>query len=221
MEKGMARVVKVVKDNQDIATISFEGFDESFKSRRAGSFLSLKLMIDGQWSKAHPFTISCAPEDPILAATIKKAGPFTQRAHELQPGDEVMVAGPFGVFCKDIDTLDNIVLIAGGVGVTPFLSVLSHFRIAGLKKNVLLIWSNRTLDDTIALDELKEITRAIPLTVVHNLSREEAGADMGKYADQAYPGVKFEAGRCTKDILKKHMNLDGPSVFICGPPPMQ
>jgi ferredoxin-NADP reductase len=221
MEKGVATVVKVQQENQDITTIYFEGFDESFKTRRAGSFLSLKIMQNGQWSKPHPFTISCAPEDPRLMATIKRQGPFTQKVHELKPGDQVMLAGPYGVFCKDVDSLDNIAFIAGGVGITPFLSVLRHFRIAGIRKKVLLIWSNRTLDDALALDELKVLTGEIPLIVVHNLSREEPGAAMGKYEDKDFPGVKFEAGRCTRDVLRKHMDLAGPSVFICGPPPMQ
>jgi predicted ferric reductase len=221
MEKGLATVVKVERENLDIKSLTFEGFDDSFKNRRAGSFLSLKIMIEGQWSKPHPFTISCAPEDPLLRVTIKKLGPFTQKVHELVPGDQVMLAGPYGLFCKDIEALDNIVMIAGGVGITPFLSVLRHFRNAGIKKQVLLIWSNRTLDDALALDELKAMTREVTLRVVHSLSREETGADMGRYEDKAFPEVKYEAGRCTRDVMKKHMEPASPSVFLCGPPPMQ
>ncbi|HNY66708.1 MAG TPA: FAD/NAD-binding family oxidoreductase [Deltaproteobacteria bacterium] len=221
MEKGVATVVKVERENQEITSLTFDGFDESFKNRRAGSFLSLKIQIDGQWSKPHPFTISCAPEDPLLKVTIKKAGPFTQQVHQLQLGDQVILAGPFGLFCKDIETSDNIVMIAGGVGVTPFLSVLRHFRSAGIKKKALLIWSNRTLDDALALDELKAMTREFPLRVVHNLSRVEAGDQLDRYVDSDFPEVRYEAGRCTKDIMKKHMDLDAPAVFLCGPPPMQ
>jgi len=221
MEKGRARVVKVEQETGDIRSLTFEGFDEAFRNRSAGGFLSMKIMMDGQWSKPHPFTISCAPEDDLLRVTIKKAGPFTQKVHQLEPGEEAVLAGPFGLFCKGVDALDNIVMIAGGVGITPFLSVLRHFRRAGIKKRALLIWSNRTLDDAFALDELKEITRELPVKVVHNLSREEKGSDMGRFEDRGYPGVKYEAGRCTRDVLKKHLDPANVSAFLCGPPPMQ
>lgn len=221
MEKGSAKIVKVVKENQEIASVYMEGFDESFKNRRAGSFLSLKIMQDGEWSKPHPFTISCAPEDPQLRVTIKKLGEFTSAVHALNPGDEVKCAGPYGVFCKEVDAHDNIVMIAGGVGITPFLSVLRHFRNIKTKSKVLLIWSNKTLEDTFARDELKQITKEIPLRVVYNLSREPEGCDLEKYAEKDYPGVSYEPGRCTRDLIKKYMVSENPAMYLCGPPPMQ
>jgi predicted ferric reductase len=221
MEKGMAKVVRVEVENQDIMSLWFDGYDEAFRNRKAGSFLTLKIMQDGTWSKPHPFTISCAPEDPLLRVTIKKLGPFTTAVHALKPGDTVMLAGPYGLFCKEVDSLDSLVMIAGGVGITPFLSVLRHLRAVKSGKKALLIWSNRTLDDALALDELKEMTREIPLTVVHNLSREQAGADMSKYADKDFPGVKYEAGRCTRQVMEKYIDVRNSSMFLCGPPPMQ
>lgn len=221
MERETPRVVKVVKENQDISSVFIEGYAESFAKRQAGSFLTLKIMQNGEWSKPHPFTISCAPEDDLLRVTIKRQGEFTSRVHELEPGSPVLCAGPYGVFCKDIDSADDIVMIAGGVGITPFLSVLRHFRNTHARNRVVLAWSNKTLDDAFGLDELKEMTREIPLRVVHSLSREPEGADMSRYAEEPYPNVFYEPGRCTRDLLKKHLPASNPAAFVCGPPPMQ
>lgn len=222
MGNDAARVVKVVKENQDIASVYIEGFDEAFKKRRAGGFLTLKIQDGDGWSEAHPFTISCSPEDPQLRVTIKKLGAFTQKVHGLEPGAPVMVAGPYGLFCKDIDAQDNLVMIAGGVGITPFLSVLRHFRDIKAPNRVILIWSNKGLEDAFALDELKEMTRDINLKVIHNLSREPEGSDMARYGDKVFPHVVYESGRCTRNLMRKHIDFSPkPAIYLCGPPPMQ
>lgn len=221
MEKGAAKIVKVEKETCDITSLYFEAYDESFRKRRAGSFLTLKIRQNGEWSKPHPFTISCAPEDPLLRVTMKKLGSFTTAAHQLNPGDEVVCAGPYGLFCKDIDSHDPVIMIAGGVGITPFLSVLRHFRNIRSGNRVLLIWSNKTIEDAFALDELKQMTREIPLRVVHNLSRVEEGMDIAGYAEDDYPEVFYEPGRCTRDIIGKYLPPENPAMYLCGPPPMQ
>lgn len=222
MGNDAARIVKVVKENRDIASLYIEGFDESFKKRRAGGFLTLKIKQSEGWTEAHPFTISCAPEDPQLRVTIKRLGAFTEKAHSLEPGAQVMLAGPYGLFCKDIDAAGSIVMIAGGVGITPFLSVLRHFRNINAANRVLLIWSNKTIEDAFSLDELKEMTRDINLKIVHNLSREQEGADMTKYRDEAFPDVVHEPGRCTRNLMEKYIEISAnPAIFLCGPPPMQ
>lgn len=221
MSKDKARVVKKVQENRDITSLFIEGYGESFRKRRAGQFLTLKIMQDGQWSKPHPFTISCALEDPLLRVTIKKIGVFTSLIPELKEGDPVIVSGPYGAFCSHIDEHGEIVMIAGGVGITPFLSVLRHFRNIRARSRVVLLWSNRLLDDAFALEELGALSREIPLTVVHNLSREAPGADLSRYARQDLPAVFYEPGRCSRDLMKKYLPSENPAVFLCGPPAMQ
>lgn len=221
MNENTARVVKTIKENQDITSLFIEGYGESFRSRRAGQFLTLKLMQDGQWSKPHPFTISCAPEDPLLRVTIKKLGMFTSMIPELKEGAPVIVSGPYGLFCKDIDAHRDIVMIAGGVGITPFLSVLRHFRNTHAGSRVLLLWSNKSMEDAFAVDELNRMTREMPLKIVHNLSRETGESDLSRYVQQAYPDVYYEPGRCSRDLIQKYLHSADPAMFLCGPPPMQ
>ena len=210
-------VVKVVPENQDIHSLYLEGSDEKFKGRKAGQFVSIRILRPDGWSEPHPFTISGAPEDPILRLTIKKEGVFTSAIPDLKPGGPVKCMGPLGVFCKDIDLKPVIVLMAGGVGITPFLSVLRHFRNIKASNKVTLFWVNKAIADVFSSDEIAEMIRDLNLTVVHCLSRED---DPQLYFQQQHPLVHYEKGRLNGDILKSHGVAKDAAFYLCGPPPM-
>ena len=127
-QKNIWKIVKVVPENQDTYSLFLEGSDEKMAKRRAGQYVSLSIMRPDGWSEPHPFSVAGAPEDHILRVTIKKTGQFTSAIPDFKPGTEVRCMGPVGLFCKDIDAKPLVVMMAGGVGVTPFLSVLRHFR---------------------------------------------------------------------------------------------
>jgi NAD(P)H-flavin reductase len=122
-----------------------------------------------------------------------------------------------GLFCKDIDAKPFIVMMAGGVGVTPFLSVLRHFRNIKAKNIVTLFWVNRSMEDVFATEELQAMTRDLTLRVVYCLTRVD---DVQGYYRQEYPGVFYEEGRLSGDILKRHGAAKDASFYLCGPPPM-
>lgn len=216
-EKNICKVIKVVPENHNTNSLYLEGSDNRFTERRAGQYASLRVMRDGSWSEPHPFTISGAPEDPYLRFTIKKEGAFTSSIPELSPGSPVKCMGPLGAFCKDIDSKPSIVMVAGGVGITPFLSVLRHFRNIAASNRVLLFWANKTIDDVFCGDEVGQMSRELDLDVVHCLSRDE---DVTRHNRQEYPKVIFEAGRLSADILKKYGVVPGASCYLCGPPLM-
>jgi predicted ferric reductase len=212
------KVLKSEPENYDTTSLYLEGGDKNFRKRKAGQYLILRIMRDDGWSEPHQFTISCAPEDPILRLTIKKAGAFTSSIPDLKPGTPVKCEGPLGVFCKDIDTREEITMIAGGVGITPFLSVLRHFRNIGATNRVTLFWTNKTIDDVFAADELKEITKELKLRVVHTLSREK---EADKYIQPDFPEVLYVPGYATRQVLQKHVDFPRTSFYLCGPPKMQ
>ena len=216
-QKNIWKVIKVVPENHDTNSLYLEGPDHGFAGRKAGQYASIRIMRPDGWSEPHPFTISGAPEDPFVRLTIKKEGKFTSAIPDLKPGAPVKCMGPLGAFCKDIDAKPSIVMIAGGVGITPFLSVLRHFRNIKAGNRVMLFWSNKTMEDVFSADEISEMTGQLNLTIVHCLSRED---DVQRHARQEFPGVIFEKGRLSQDILRKHGVTGGAAVYLCGPPPM-
>ncbi|HPI92134.1 MAG TPA: FAD-binding oxidoreductase [Deltaproteobacteria bacterium] len=211
------KVVRVQPESHDTNSLFLEGSDEKFLKRRAGQYASIRVMGPDGWSEPHPFTISCAPEDVQLRFTIKKAGNFTSAIPDLRPGTTVKCVGPLGTFCKDIDAKPSIVLLAGGVGITPFLSVLRHFRNIKAENKVVLFWSNKTIDDVFCADEIGKMSTELNLKVIHNLSRDE---DAARHYRDAFPDVVYEAGRLSADILRKYGVSAGSAFYLCGPPPM-
>jgi len=212
------KVLKTEPENYDTTSLYLEGDDERFKKRRAGQWVSIRILHDDGWSEPHQFTISCAPEDEILRLTIKKAGAFTSSIPALKGGTPLKCEGPFGVFCRDIDTKEAIAMIAGGVGITPFLSVLRHFRNIQAKNRAKLFWTNKTIDDVFASNELNEMTKELNLTIVHTISREK-GTD--KYFQPDFPNVLYVPGYATREVLQKHVDFPRTSFYLCGPPKMQ
>jgi predicted ferric reductase len=212
------KILKTEPENHDTTSLYLEGDDERLSKRRAGQWASIRVLREDGWSEPHPFTISCAPEDEILRFTIKKAGVFTSSIPELKPGTPVRVEGPFGVFCRDIEKRQEIAMIAGGVGITPFLSVLRYFSNIRAKNRVTLFWTNKTIEDVFATDELKGMTRDLNLKIIHTISREK---DVEKYFQAEYPNVLYMPGYATREVLQKHLDFTRTSFYVCGPPRMQ
>ena len=80
-------------------------------------------------SEEHPFTISSAPgDDGCLAFTVKASGDYTRALRQAVQGDRARVDGPYGRFSYVLRTQPGqpLLLIAGGVGITPMLSMLEH-----------------------------------------------------------------------------------------------
>ena len=212
------RVLKTEPENHDTTSLYLEGYDERLANRRAGQWASIRVLREDGWSEPHPFTISCAPQDEILRFTIKKAGLFTSSIPELKPGTPMRVEGPFGVFCRDIEKRQESAMIAGGVGITPFLSVLRYFSTIRAKNRVTLFWTNKTIEDVFAADELKDMTRDLNLTIIHTISREQ---EVEKYVQAEYPHVFYVPGYVTREVLQKHLDFPRSSFYVCGPPRMQ
>ena len=216
-QRNIWKVVKVVPENRDINSLHLEGVDEKFTRRKAGQFASLMIMRPDGWSEPHSFSIASAPEDPILSLTIKKVGKFTSAIPDLKPGTPVKCMGPLGVFCKDIDFKPFIIMLAGGVGIAPFLSVLRHFRNTKAGNKVTLFWVNKGIEDVFSSNEIEAMTNDIALTVVYCLSREDY---VQRYFRQEYPSIFYEKGRLNSDILKRFGITKDASFYLCGPPPM-
>jgi NAD(P)H-flavin reductase len=215
----MLQIQKIQRETDDITSIFIEGEElAAFSSRKPGQYALIQVQQNGEWCKPHPFTIVNAPADNLLQMTIKSVGAFTSAIPKLQPGTPARLKGPLGSFCKDIDRKSNIIMVAGGIGITPFLSVLRYFSILPDNKNVTLFWANNMLKDVFAQGELSRICETTGLKVVHVILNGEYPAT---YIPDNAAAYRFESGFLTKEILQAHADLTGASVYLCGSPKMQ
>ncbi len=154
----------------------------------------------------HPFTISSSPNEENLVFTIKSSGNFTNKIFNLKKGDKIKIDGPFGIFTFK---KKNSILIAGGVGITPFRSILGD-KMNFIKVNkVKLIYSIRKKNEIIFLEwieKLRENKKYFPLEVIYILADEKSDG--------------YEYGMIDSSFLKKHIEPDY-DYYICGPSSMR
>lgn len=176
-----------------------------------GQFAFIRCFSKHVTSEEHPFTISSTPTRPEdIQFTVRRLGDWTGAVSLLQPGDKAVIDGPYGLFtCATAPADNELVFIAGGIGVTPMLSMLRCLNDVEDKRPVLLLWSNRTREDIVFPEEFSELeTRMKNLKIVHILSR-----------DPDYEGEKGRLDGARIRRLMADVSRDA-WIYICGPPLM-
>jgi predicted ferric reductase len=156
----------------------------------------------------HPFSFSssAAAPDGRVEMTIRSLGDFTGRVASAKPGQRVFLDGPYGAFTADSASADMLVLIAGGIGVTPMMSIVRTFADKGDKRPLLLLYGSRTFEEITFREELEQLARRAQLKVVHVLRNPHEGWD-------------GERGYVDVEIFRRHLPppFDAHEYFICGP----
>jgi ferredoxin-NADP reductase len=89
-----------------------------------GQYFNIRAVAPGLWWQAHPFSVSAAPTTAGLRFTIKELGEDSTSLLRLRPGTRLLLEGPYGVFTADRAHGARVVLVAGGVGISPIRAVL-------------------------------------------------------------------------------------------------
>ena len=207
------RVKEVKRESHNVWTLKMEPQGRGRLDFRPGQFHFIHLRRGrGLPSEEHPFTIASSPTQLVIESTIKESGDFTSTIGETRAGDRVSVRGPYGRFsCTYRSGERDLAFIAGGIGVTPIMSMLRHMRETRADVDVLLLYANRRRQDMVFREELEQIAAGdLPrLKIVHVLSEPEAD----------WSG---ERGYVDRGRLEKHMGegYAGKVYYVCGPPPM-
>lgn len=200
-------VSEVIRENHDVTSLHITGPSFAFSP---GQFMIINTEHGYGPGQSHPFTISSAPDDPFLRVSVKAVGDFTTRLPETQTGSRIIVDGPYGVFSytRNREPDMGICFIAGGIGITPFLSQLRHMKAVGYSGRVRLIWGNKTTADICFAEELEAAGRELnDFACIHVLSSQED-----------HDG---ERGFITGELLQRHVeDFDSTQFFVCGPPVM-
>lgn len=179
-----------------------------------GQFLFVTLLRGrGLPREEHPFTISSSPASKgSVRITPKELGDFTRTIGNTRAGDHAAVMAPYGRFSYLLrPETPQICMIAGGIGITPMMSMLRHMRDTGADREVLLLNACRTEEDIIFRHELEEMSASEDrpnLRVVHVLSRPD-------------PSWEGEKGYVDRDRIEKYAgDVSTTGFYVCGPPPM-
>ena len=157
---------------------------------------------EGWQNEGRPFTFTSLPSDDYLEFTIKtypSHNGMTNELLSLKAGDSLIVNDIFGA----IEYKGEGTFIAGGAGVTPFISILRNLKSENKLGNNKLIFSNKTEEDIILHDEFQDM---LGEKFINILSQEKSD--------------KYAQGHISEDFLKNNATSLDSYFYVCGPPPM-
>jgi predicted ferric reductase len=130
------RVHAIEREARGVFSIYISGRDLDQFEAEAGQFAIWRFMDRKRWWQAHPFSISAVPNGRRLRITVKNIGDFTNDIHTLKPGTPILVDGPFGKFIERPKN-SKVLLIAGGIGITPIRPLAEEMAADGFDVRVL------------------------------------------------------------------------------------
>jgi ferredoxin-NADP reductase len=214
------RVTDIIQETPTTKTFRFERLDGPLPPFRPGQYVNLFVDVDGVLT-SRPYSISSSPPQATgieggagtLDLTVRdKPGGFVAPylLNEIEIGDELETTGPAGSFYHEplIDG-DDLVFLAGGSGITPFMSILRHTLASGTASSPLqihLLYGCRVPEDVIFGDELAELASNHP-----NL-------DYALVISEPPSGYEGLSGFLSADLVADQIgDVEGKTFYTCGP----
>lgn len=167
-----------------------------------GQATELSLDKEGWREEKRPFTFTSLPQEERLEFTIKTYPSHqgvTNELLKLKAGDSLLLHDIFGAIAYKGEG----VFIAGGAGVTPFISIFRNLKARGEVGSNKLIFANHTRSDIILKEEFRSLLDGNFINILSGENSQE-----------------YSTGYITRDFLKDHLPDTSPFIYLCGPPPM-
>jgi len=204
------RIESIENPISDVKIFRLQSEDGKVLRFLPGQFVFIHLLdAEGKSIIKRPYSIASSPSDPYLEFGIEmRSGDMTKRLDKLKAGEGVGVEGPFGKMALTQEK--KAAFIAGGVGITPFMSMIRFICVKKAEGSFVLFYSVRSIDKILYKDELERLQKKNPaLKVVITITRETPPDWIG------------ECGRISKEMIAKHLDKASETEwFLCGSPEM-
>lgn len=199
------RISHIVAESPDTISVYITGVDIERLNAQGGQYFRWRFLARGVWYQTHPFSLSAHPTENTLRLTVKGVGAYTRRLkRRLRPGQRVLADGPYGAFTAYLRRRTRVLLIGGGVGVTPLRAIAESLE--GNERDVIFAQRASTEHDLLMVDELRRMQRQGKLTFLPVLGKR----GKTRRDDPMHPTKLREA----------IPDLEEREVFICGSPGM-
>lgn len=206
------KVADIIEECDDVKTFvlvpNIDAGTKKLAKFKPGQYVSVKLKInDGYYSR--PYTISCSPKcllDNTITITVKRRNKGVVSNYlldEVKIDDKFDISEPAGYFTYErLRDSKNIIALAGGSGITPFISMAEAIKDGILDCKLTIIYGARSKSDIIFKERLDELSSKVTrINVVYVLSEEEKEG--------------YETGLITKELIEKYLDNEN-SFFVCG-----
>jgi ferredoxin-NADP reductase/DMSO/TMAO reductase YedYZ heme-binding membrane subunit len=192
------RVAGVQPEGPGVVSILVEGQHLEEMRAESGQFFRWRFLTPDHWLNAHPFSLSAAPTATTLRLTVKALGDGSRDLQALPVGTWVIAEGPYGAVTSDTRTQRDVLLIAGGVGITPMRALFETMPL-GPGEDLLLLYRARTPEEILFRDELEQLAARRGARIVYVLG----------------PGRDLLSAAALRHNIPDLLHRD---VYMCGPP---
>jgi ferredoxin-NADP reductase len=207
-----------LKNSEEVAegTMAFHFEKPSDFEYKAGQFIRLTLIEPPETDaegNARNFTLASAPyEADLMIATRMRDSAFKRVLKSMPLGTELELRGPFGNLTLHDDATQPAVFLAGGIGITPFRSIVLQSANARLPHRLFLFYSNRRPEDAAFLDELRELeSKNSNYRFIPTMTRPDDSTRLWQ----------GETGYINQEMLTRFIDdMNAPIYYTAGPPAM-
>ncbi len=202
-KKHQFYVDKIVTETIDTTSIYIKGNKINEFSYKAGQFGIFRFLNKKIWPESHPYSFSDIPGKEYLRITVKNLGDSSATLKDISIGTKVIIDGPNGIFTEKEKQKDKILLIAGGVGITPIRALIE--QLAKNNKNLVLLYSARRTNQIIFKQELEDLAKKYSNNLkVHYITSEEESDSKFKLINEV----------CISCLVP---DIGSREAYICGP----
>ena len=199
------RVSSVVPEGRGVVSIYLAGRDLDRLRVRSGQYFIVRFLTRDTWWRAHPYSLSSAPNGAWLRVTVKALGDDSTRIATIPIGTRVFVEGPYGILTGARRTKPKVTLIAGGIGIAPLRALLES--LPARPGDLTLIYRTSHPLDLVLRDELELLAAHRGARVLYVVGHRAGGHDQRASGD---PLDRSALARMVPDIAEH-------DVYVCGP----
>jgi predicted ferric reductase len=201
------RVAEIIPERGDTYTMVFEPEGHKGMSFHPGQFAWLTILSSPFSIREHPFSFSSSALQPDrVKLSVKELGDFTSQVKDIKPGTRAYLDGPYGAFTLDFHTAPGYVFVGGGVGITPFISMLQTLVDRNDQRPVWLFYGSRDWETTTFREQIDEMKAKLNLQVIYIL-------------EKPHEGWEGPTGYLTTQLFAQTLpqNRHDLEYFVCGP----
>ena len=197
-------LLEVVQETPDVRLFRFRMPDGFYFY--PGQFVMLYFMDEPEINYGRAYSIASSPENnSCIEIGLTKVAKFTSRMFGLEKGAVMKMKGPYGKFYFSKDAKNNVVLIGGGTGITPLMSIIRQCSDLKLQNKISLVYSVKSPELIIYRKEIEEIKKI------------NSRFDYDITVTREHTGWKGSKGRITAELLEKNIeDVSGSIYFLCG-----